>query len=212
MRAGPTVRTGSPSPCGMSAAPEPITVSRRWQRILAVLGVCLPVPLLAATGLSIPLPAPVERIAAALVPWAEAATLTANEALETGTRGSIVLLAGEGLVGRPGEVETLSAARDERLALGGSGAPGGGGGGGGTKTKDEDAGTSGDTEDPVNTDPDGGEPIEEPTEDPTLVEDTVETVEDTADEVAETGNGLLDEVGGTVDETEATLNDTLGGL
>jgi len=39
----------------------------RWERIFAVLGVCLPVPLLALTGLSIPLPARVERIDAALI-------------------------------------------------------------------------------------------------------------------------------------------------
>jgi hypothetical protein len=45
------------------------------QRILLFLGICLPVPLLAATGLSLPLPATVERLAAGLVPFAEAATL-----------------------------------------------------------------------------------------------------------------------------------------
>lgn len=50
------------------------------ERILIVLGVCLPVPLLAMTGLSIPLPATVERLAASLVPWASAAPLHSTEA------------------------------------------------------------------------------------------------------------------------------------
>jgi hypothetical protein len=198
----------------MSAAPEHTPVSQRWQRILAVLGVCLPIPLFAATGLSIPLPAPVERIAAALVPWADAATLAANEALAPGTRGSIVLLADEGLASGPGEGDINSAARDERLSLAG---PGGGGSGGATNTADEDAGGGGDSsgggggsEDPTTTDPGGGG--DEPTDDTTVVEDTVETVEDTGGKVVETGNGLLEDVGGTVDETEATLNETLAGL
>jgi hypothetical protein len=43
----------------------------RWERLLAVASVCLPIPLLAATGLSIPLPSSVERIGAALVAWAD---------------------------------------------------------------------------------------------------------------------------------------------
>jgi len=61
------------------------------ERTLMVLGVCLPVPLLAATGLAVPLPATVERLAVALVPWADVAALDANEALKRGTRGLIVL-------------------------------------------------------------------------------------------------------------------------
>src|SRR5688572_29342780 len=60
------------------------------QRIVLFLGVCLPVPLLAATGLSIPLPATVERLAAQLVPFAEAATLEASDKAGRRYRGVIV--------------------------------------------------------------------------------------------------------------------------
>src|SRR5688500_6722060 len=64
-------------------------MSAVFQRILLFLGVCLPVPLLAATGLSIPLPATVERLAAGLVPFAEAATLEADDSAGA-KRGVIV--------------------------------------------------------------------------------------------------------------------------
>ena len=77
----------------MTAAPETMTVLprgayvsggaralRHWERALIVLAVCLPVPVLAATGLSIPLPSTVERLAAALVPWADTASFEENEA------------------------------------------------------------------------------------------------------------------------------------
>jgi hypothetical protein len=52
------------------------------------------IPGLAATGLSLPLPSAVERIAAALVPWAEAATLS-DQPLAVGAAGSIVLTSTE---------------------------------------------------------------------------------------------------------------------
>jgi hypothetical protein len=65
---------------------------RLQQRILVFLGVCLPVPVFAATGLSIPLPATVERMAAELVPFADAAPL-GQSPLQT--RGSIVLTPAE---------------------------------------------------------------------------------------------------------------------
>jgi len=55
-----------------------------------LLGVCLPVPICAVSGLSLPLPATVERIAASLVPWANGVAMSANEALRAGARGSIV--------------------------------------------------------------------------------------------------------------------------
>ena len=66
----------------------------RWT--LALLGVCLPVPICAMSGLSLPLPATVERIAASLVPWADGVAMSANEALRTGARGSIVADRDEG--------------------------------------------------------------------------------------------------------------------
>ena len=83
----------------------------RWTRFLALLGVCLPVPICAVSGLSLPLPATVERIAASLVPWADAVTMSANEALQTGAGGSIVAdtseRSGDAGVRRAGVVTTL---------------------------------------------------------------------------------------------------------
>jgi hypothetical protein len=79
----------------MTAASQSVTwlgrMLRPWERLLIVLAVCLPVPALAATGLSIPLPATVERLAVALVPWADAANLEAEESLTVGADGAIVL-------------------------------------------------------------------------------------------------------------------------
>lgn len=79
----------------MSSARHPTSADRvgRFERIAIVVGVCLPVPLVAATGLSIPLPAVVERLAAALVPWAEAATLSQHSLASRS--GSIVFAPGE---------------------------------------------------------------------------------------------------------------------
>ena len=74
--------------------------SARLERLVLALGLCLPVPLLAATGLSLPMPAVVERLAAALVPWADDATEALRPA--AATTGSIVRA--------PGEPELLSAA------------------------------------------------------------------------------------------------------
>lgn len=59
-------------------------------RVLAALAVLLPVPLLAAAGLSLPLPATVERLAAKLVPFGKLSAAAA-----AATHGSIVLAAGE---------------------------------------------------------------------------------------------------------------------
>src|SRR5688572_1496191 len=72
---------------------SPAPRSPRWERLLIVLGICLPVPVFAATGLTIPLPATVERLAAALVPWVETAMVDSNRAL---LRGTIILAPGEG--------------------------------------------------------------------------------------------------------------------
>jgi hypothetical protein len=58
-------------------------------RLLAVLAVVLPVPVFAVLGLSLPLPATVERIAAQLVPFGDA------ESLAVRTDGTIVLVPGE---------------------------------------------------------------------------------------------------------------------
>jgi hypothetical protein len=65
---------------------------RTWvrlrERALVFLGVCLPVPVFAATGLSVPLPATVERMAAKLVPFGDVVPL--GDA-PVQTRGAIVL-------------------------------------------------------------------------------------------------------------------------
>lgn len=83
-------------------------------RFLALLGVCLPVPISAVSGLSLPLPTTVERIAASLVPWADGAAMSANEALHTGAGGSIVAgtdeRSGDGVARLAGVVTTLGTA------------------------------------------------------------------------------------------------------
>jgi hypothetical protein len=60
---------------------------RPRDRLLVVLGVCLPVPVFAATGLSVPLPATVERLATELVPFSARVTPSAGGV----AAGSIVL-------------------------------------------------------------------------------------------------------------------------
>jgi hypothetical protein len=65
---------------------------RLRERILVFLGVCLPVPVFAATGLSIPLPGPVARMAVELVPFADVATFAEDT---NPTRGAIVLTQAE---------------------------------------------------------------------------------------------------------------------
>jgi hypothetical protein len=67
----------------------------RFRRFFAALAVCLPVPICAASGLSLPLPATVERIAAALVPFVDTVAMSANEALRPGAVGAIVREANE---------------------------------------------------------------------------------------------------------------------
>lgn len=69
-------------------------LSQRLERIALLLVVCVPVPALALSGLNVPLPSIVERAAAALVPWANVATLDADAL--AATRGSIVHAAGQG--------------------------------------------------------------------------------------------------------------------
>ena len=67
---------------------------RRAERLFVSVAVLLPIPIFAASGLSLPLPGPVERLAAALVPFADAATT--SEALPArGHSGSIVRLSSE---------------------------------------------------------------------------------------------------------------------
>jgi hypothetical protein len=66
----------------------------RWARVFSALAIVLPVPLLAALGLSLPLPSSVERLAAKLVPFGDADALDAN-GTQALARGAIVHARGE---------------------------------------------------------------------------------------------------------------------
>lgn len=79
----------------MTAVVSRLAFPARWRHAFAILGVCLPVPVSAVTGLSLPLPAVVERLAAGLVPWVETAGVQANEALARGAVGSIGIVLDE---------------------------------------------------------------------------------------------------------------------
>jgi hypothetical protein len=179
-----------------------------WERILAVLGLCLPVPLLALSGLSIPLPAGVERIGAALVSWADP-SVDGGDPLGLGDRGSIVLAAGERVVEAPAAPEPDTARRAiaflaAETAPGsakdggtppkdGSGGGGGGSGGGG-------GGNGGNGGGSTPPDPGGNDPGDEPG----LVEGTVKKV---------TEEPLVEEVDKTLDELLPTSEDeSSGGL
>jgi hypothetical protein len=179
----------------------------RWERLLAVLGVCLPVPLLALTGLSIPLPAGVERIAAALVAWTDA-SVEAADPLGLGDRGSIVLAAGEDVLLQasagpgPDTARRVLAASAPTSGPAASGAKNGGtpskdGGGSGGGNGGGSGGNGG-----------GGDPGD----DPGLVEETVKKVteEPLVEEVDETLDELLPTGGG--DSSEGLLEDTLSDL
>jgi hypothetical protein len=72
--------------------PGALRPGRRCEHVVVALGICLPVPLFAATGLSLPLPPTVERLAAAIVPWADADPAANIEPL---TQGVIVRARGE---------------------------------------------------------------------------------------------------------------------
>jgi hypothetical protein len=197
----------------------------RWERLLAVLGVCLPVPLLALTGLSIPLPAGVERIGAALVAWTDASVEGADP-LGLGDRGSIVLAAGEDVLlqaslgpepdtarrvlaaSAPTSGPATSGAKDGGTPSkdgsggsgGGSGGNGGGSGGNGGGSGGNGGGSGGNGG--------GGDPGD----DPGLVEETVKKVteEPLVEEVDETLDELLPTGGG--DSSEGLLEDTLSDL
>ena len=59
-------------------------MNRFWERVMLVLVVCVPVPALALSGLSVPLPSVVERVAAALVPFGDATVLDGGSTLAAG--------------------------------------------------------------------------------------------------------------------------------
>jgi hypothetical protein len=193
--------------------------------LLIVLGICLPIPLFTATGLTIPLPASVERLAAALVPWVETAMVDSNGAL---LRGTITLAPGEH--GESAVAHDVPAAVVSEHRSSTDGSPQGGGGIKVTKGTDADAEPqpvspgAGPAPTPGDSTPDEANPGPSPKPDPgensddepgpiqgtvdtvdQTVGSTVGTVEDTADEI-------LSPVGGTSDTLEGTLTTILPGL
>jgi hypothetical protein len=196
-------------------------MARHWERTLIVLGICLPVPLLALTGLAIPLPATVERIAAALVPWAETSAALDNDALPSGVDGVIVRTADEGhqtvvipvAASNPHSEAPPTAGADDGKggsnggggrdgddgsgggsgggSVGGSGSGGGGGGGGGTGQ-----------------DPGGEDPGEEPDPVQDVVDDVEETVDPVVDETTDTVGDVVDSTG--LEETVDSVLPDLG--
>jgi hypothetical protein len=205
--------------CGMSTAPRHAISpafahaqarerGHAWERILAVLIICLPIPLLAATGLSIPLPAGVERIGATLVAWAD----ESDGSSPLGEAGAIVLADAEQAA--PDLPDRAGVTLHRSVAAGGpqtgSTAPADGPAGGAKPTKENDTGGgnggggnggggSG-PPDPGGGDPGGGDPGD----DPGLVEGTVK-------EITETTEPVVDEVESTVDDVLPT-NDLLPDL
>lgn len=109
----PTFAFRSPS---SGALPARARSGGRLELLVIAAGICLPVPAFAATGLSVPLPNVVERIAAALVPWADPVALDASE--HQGSSGTIVPTAAEtGLAPRlPGASAAPAAAAAKRPA------------------------------------------------------------------------------------------------
>ena len=189
---------------------------RRWERFVIVLAVCLPVPALAATGLSIPLPATVERLAAALVPWANAADLGTEESLTVGADGAIVLARYElAETERPTALaQTIAAASrtatsgrnrpekddggknggtkpgggsDDKSPASGGGGSGSGGSGGGDPGGSSGGGDPGGSSGPVETIID---------ETGSATEPVVDVVEDTVDDPVGTVGDVVEDVGG----------------
>lgn len=192
----------------------------RWERLLIVLGICLPVPLFAATGLTIPLPASVERLAAALVPWVETAMVDSNGAL---LRGTITLAPGER--GESAVATDVPAAVVSEHRSSTDGAPQGDGG---VKvTKGTDAGAEpqpvspgagpATTPDESNSGPSPKpDPSEKPGGEPGPIQGTVDTVNQTVGSavgsVEDTADEILSPVAGATDTLEGTVTGLLPGL
>jgi hypothetical protein len=181
-----------------------VQLVRRWELALIVIGLSLPIPLFAATGLSLPLPATVERLAAALVPWTNAAAVEENQALDTGARGAIVRAPGEPIPESPG---TPSAAANPRTAYATGNPPAGEGtpdpeknsaGSGGGTGSGSGSGTGDGSEPPP---PGGGDPPG-----PTA------PVQGIVDQVGGATQPILDGVGDTVTGVTDTVDGIVGGL
>lgn len=191
---------------------SPAPRAPRWERLLIFFGICLPVPLLAATGLTIPLPGTVERLAAALVPWVETAMIDSNRAL---LRGTIILA--------PDEHRETEAPRDGAAAVSEHRSPTESSPHGDVGVKATNGTDAGVAPNPVS--PGAGpvkapdesssepspkpDPGEKPSGEPGPVQGTVDTVgqtvgsavgsvEDTADEILSPVDGATDTLGGTM--------------
>jgi len=197
----------------------------RWERLLIVLGICLPVPLFAATGLTIPLPASVERLAAALVPWVETAMVDSNSAL---LRGTITLAPGEH--GESAVAHDVPAAVISEHRSSADGTPQGGGGVKMTNGTDADAepqpvgpgagpAPTPDESAPAESNP-GPSPKPDPGENssdgPGPIQGTVDTVNQTVGSavgtVDDTADEILSPVTGVTDTLEGTVTGLLPGL
>jgi uncharacterized membrane protein YgcG len=208
--------------CGMTVAPEylirpalsgrrRVRSTRRWEHALVVLGICLPVPLAAATGLAIPLPTTVERLAAALVPWTNASAIDENQT--TATSGSIMFAPGE----RPTETLTPSAATNPRAAAPSSASSDGKNHSQGDGSQ-SDAGTgagsgssesSGGSGSPGGSSGSGGSGGSMGGDDPA---DPLSPVKDTVDDVGAATQPVADEVEDTVNDVVDATDDAVGGL
>ena len=186
-----------------------------------MLGICLPVPALALTGLSIPLPTTVERLAAALVPWAEASSAAGNDALPTGTRGAIVRTKAEArealavTVAESNPRPQASPASNDGGAKDGpkdgprhDGAGGGGSGAGGSGGgSDSGGGSGGGGSSGGGGQPGGGDPG---SSDP--VQDVVDVVDGTVGGVVDDTTDVVDDTTDTVEDVVDSVEDILGGL
>ena len=214
--------------CGMSVAPETFSLrvhsarlrprlSRRVEHLLVALGICLPVPVFAVTGLSVPLPTTVERLAAALVPWVNAdATAEAQP-----VAGEIVRAPRERPLGvSPKPDSPLTNVRDEKATSRA----------GGETKSEEEAGEKGDGGKTAGVDGSGDSSNSGGSKETggtsggstggsdgggldlgTPVQGVVDTVGETTDPVLGDVGGTGSNVGGAVDDVLQGTNDTLTG-
>ena len=212
------------------AARRRLRLGHRAELAALAAGLVLPVPALAATGLSIPLPETVARLAAALVPWADD-TVSDEAVFPLGDNGVIVRTRAEAvdapsmlrtdvpppLVATTAVVETTTAGAaeggrkhrprgsDPGASEGAAGTGETGGLTGGTASGGETpsgSGTSGETGGAGSgSDPVGG---------------LVDQVGSATQPVTDTVDGVLQDPVGTVDETlqdpVGTVGDAVGGL
>jgi hypothetical protein len=219
----------------MSVAPETVLppvpsgclrprLSRRVEHLLVALGICLPVPIFAATGLSVPLPGTVERLAAALVPWVDANAVADAQPIP----GEIVRTPGERAAASTPEPDSSlmndrhesapSTPAGKKQTKDGAGAKGGGGtsgvdgsGDAGSTGRPEESGgtsggwTSGSGGGSTSGSSGGGLDLGAP------VQGVVDTVGETTDPVLDGVGGTVTDVGGTLESALQGTNNTLTG-